>query len=146
MYDMARARKESVLSVRLGASTNERLETRGRASGGKSALGLRYIEEGLRTDEHPGIVFRPGPAGRRPGLAAGADVWEIIQALKNVEERGEAAIAATAESMGLELFQVEVAVGYYADYREEVDEWIDRVQREAAEAESAWRRRLDALA
>jgi hypothetical protein len=73
-------------------------------------------------------------------------VWEIIQALKNVEERGEAAIAATAESMGLELFQVEVAVGYYADYREEVDEWIDRVQREAAEAESAWRRRLDALA
>jgi hypothetical protein len=48
--------------------------------------------------------------------------------------------------MGLELYQVEVAVGYYADYREEVDEWIDRVQREAAEAESAWGRRLDALA
>jgi hypothetical protein len=36
--------------------------------------------------------------------------------------------------------------GYYADYREEIDEWIDRVQRDAAEAEGAWRRRLDALA
>lgn len=56
--------------MRLGASTHERLEARGRASGGKSALALCYIEEGLRTDEHPGIVFRPGPAGRRPGLAA----------------------------------------------------------------------------
>jgi hypothetical protein len=143
---MAQARKETVLSVRMGASTHERLEARGRASGGKSALALRYIEEGLRTDEHPGIVFRLGPAGRRPGLAAGTDVWEIIQALENVEARGEAAIAATAEWMGLELFQVEVAVGYYADYSQEIDEWLDRVQREAAEAEDTWRRRLDALA
>lgn len=26
-------------------------------------------------DEHPGIVFRSGPAGRRAGLAGGPDIW-----------------------------------------------------------------------
>lgn len=140
------ARKTTLLSMRLGASTHERLEARGRSAGGKSALGQRYIEEGLRTDEHPGIVFRPGPAGRRAGLAAGPDVWEIVQALRNVDPRGEGAIAATAESMGLEPFQVETAIGYYAGYPEEIDEWISAVQLAATEAEAAWRRRRQALA
>ena len=138
--------KTAVLSMRLGADAHERLEKRGRDSGGKSALGLRYIEEGLRSDEHPGIVFRPGPAGRRPGLAAGPDVWEIIQTLKNVTARGHDAVGATATWLGLETSQVEVAVGYYADYRVDIDEWIERVQREAAEAEEAWRRRRQTLA
>jgi hypothetical protein len=28
---------------------------------------------------HPGIVCRDGPAGRRPGVVGGPDVWEVIQ-------------------------------------------------------------------
>lgn len=28
--------------------------------------------------EYPGIVFRSDPAGRRPGLVGGADVWEVV--------------------------------------------------------------------
>jgi hypothetical protein len=32
-------------------------------------------------------------------------------------------------------------VGYYADYTEEIDAWIERNDRAAEEAEAAWRRR-----
>ena len=40
-----------------------------------SSIGERQIDEGLRMEAHPGIVFRNGPSGRRAGLAAGPDVW-----------------------------------------------------------------------
>jgi hypothetical protein len=139
-------RKSAVLSMRLPQATSDRLEARGREADGKSALGQRYIEEGLRADEHPGIVFRSGPAGRRPGLASGPDVWEIIQALHNADHRGEAAVTATAEWMGLEHAQVETALRYYANYRDEIDAWIGQVQHDAARHEEAWRRRREALA
>ena len=45
-----------------------------------SSIGERQIDEGLRMEAHPGIVFRNGPSGRRAGLAAGPDVWEVVWA------------------------------------------------------------------
>jgi hypothetical protein len=62
----------------------ERLVRAARAAPGetRSQLALRLIDEGLRMDAHPGIVFRPGPAGRRPGLMAGPDVWEVARVLR----------------------------------------------------------------
>src|SRR5499427_998782 len=48
-----------------------------------SSAANRLVDEALRTSEHPGIVFRPGPTGRRAGLAGGPDVWEIIRAIKS---------------------------------------------------------------
>jgi hypothetical protein len=35
----------------------------------KSRTAERLIDEGLRMEDHPGIVFRDGPAGRRAALA-----------------------------------------------------------------------------
>ncbi len=46
-------------------------------------------------DEHPGIVFRDGPTGRRAALAGGPDVWEVIATLKGGKARGEEAISST---------------------------------------------------
>jgi len=40
----------------------------------------RFVREGLACAAHPGIVFKPGPAGRRAALAGGPDVWEIVGA------------------------------------------------------------------
>ncbi len=84
----------------------------------------RLIDEGLRMEDHPGIIFRDGPAGRRAALAAGPDVWEVIETLRGTGLSGEQAIAATAEWGALTLAQVRVAVGYYAEFRAELDDWI----------------------
>jgi hypothetical protein len=34
-------------------------------------------------EDHPGIIFRDGPSGRRAVLIAGPDVHEVIRALKS---------------------------------------------------------------
>ena len=47
----------------------ERLERHSQeARTNKSRLAERYVDEGTRMDEHPGIVFRDGPSGRRAAL------------------------------------------------------------------------------
>ena len=72
---MATARQ---FSARLDAGVVDRLERRGARFGlNKSRLAERYIDEGMRMEDHPGIVFRDGPTGRRAGLAAGPDLWEV---------------------------------------------------------------------
>jgi hypothetical protein len=85
-------------------------------------------------DAHPGIVFRPGPGGRRAGLAGGPDLWEVARVLRDVEAEGEAAIEKAARLTGLAVHQVRAAARYYRDFADEVDNWIDEVDREAEEA------------
>lgn len=75
-------------------------------------------------DEHPGIVFRGGPTGRRAALAGGPDIWELMFTLKSGKARGEEAIAATAELLNLTDSQVRIAVRYYRAFPDEVDRRI----------------------
>ncbi len=75
-------------------------------------------------EDHPGIAFRDGPAGRRAALAGGPDVWEVIETLEGTGLAGEQAIAAAARWGNLTLPQVRTALRYYAAFREEVDDWI----------------------
>lgn len=86
----------------------------GRAGLNKSRLAERYIDEGIRIEDHPGVVFRDGPAGRRPGLASGPDVWEVIGVPGGAPERGEAAILYTADYLNLPPTHVRSAVSYKA--------------------------------
>lgn len=133
--------------MRLGSTTLTKLEARARRRGeSKSRIGERLIEEGLRMEDHPGIVFRDGPAGRRAALAGGPDVWEVIETLKDTGEKGERAIAATADWGSLSAAQVRTAVRYYADHSDEIDERIQRNREEADRELAAWRRAQDALA
>jgi hypothetical protein len=97
-------------------------------------------------EDHPGIVFRDGPAGRRAALAAGPDVWEVIETLQGTGLSGEKAIAATAEWGNLPPLQVRAAVRYYADYRDEVEERILLNRQEAERRRAAWERAQAALA
>ena len=134
------------LSLRLDADTFDRIEAQSRQSNQpRSQVVKTLLEEGLRMEAHPGIVFRSGPAGRRPGLAGGPDVWEVIRVLQGIPERGEEALRRTAELAGLVPEQVRVAVGYYAEFPDEIDEWIQRVEAEALQAEEAWQRAQDIL-
>jgi hypothetical protein len=134
-------------SARLNASIMDRLERRvARAGLNKSRLAERYIDEGLRMEDHPGIVFRDGPAGRRAALSGGPDIWEVIATVRASGLDGENALAATAEWGSLSLSQVRAAVRYYAEYPQEIDERITRNLEEADAAEQQWRREQQALA
>ncbi len=86
-------------------------------------------------DEHPLVRFAEGPAGRRARLVGtGSDVWEVVAAVReNAGDIGEA-----AGYLELPLGLVQAAVIYYGAYPDEVDEWIERNEREAAEAHAAW--------
>lgn len=141
---MARARQ---FSARLDPSVVDRLERRGARVGlNKSRLAERYLDEGMRMEDHPGIVFRDGPDGRRAGLAGGPNVWEIVAAVRASGREGDDAIEAAAEWGRLTPAQVRTAIRYYAEYREEIDERIHRNVEEADAAEKQWRREQNALA
>lgn len=90
---------------------------------------------------HPGIVFKPGPTGRRAAAFSGPDVWEIINVFRDLPERGEDAVQRMTEIAPITAFQVRTALRYYAEYRDEIDERIALNDRVLAEVEAAWRRR-----
>jgi hypothetical protein len=88
-------------------------------------------------DEHPGVVFVEGAAGRRPALASrrGLDVWQVISTLHD----NDGNLTDTAEILDVSENDVRLALAYYADHREEIDEWIrandEEAQRVAAASE-----------
>ena len=132
-------------SVRFDDDVIRRLDRYVRSHPGTSASSLTniFVDEALRTEEHPGIVFRPGPTGRRAGLVSGPDVWEVIGALQAVRAEdpdlvGESLVEAVAEVAGLSPRMVRVAVRYYTAYPAEVEERIAANREAAQEAEAAW--------
>lgn len=88
--------------------------------------------------EHPGIVFRDGPSGRRAGLAGGLDVWEVVAVLRRQGERGEAAVRAFGEETGLTGQQVRTALSYFASYQEEILRRIEANEQAAKTASANW--------
>ncbi len=141
------AAKPKSFSARWDAGVISRLDRRSEAIGAnKSRLAERYVDEGTRMDEHPGVVFRDGPTGRRAALAGGPDIWELMASLRQGKSRGEKAVSDTAKLLGLTELQVRTGVRYYSDYPEEIDERIRRNVEEADAAEAAWRREQAALA
>ena len=131
------------LTFRLPEPTLERLDARAhQIRETRTALAERYLEEGLRMDEHPGIGFADGPAGRRAVLVGtGLDVWEVIGTVK--ASRGS--ITATARYLGLPVGQVRSAVRYYAAFQDEVHDMLARQAAAAAREEEAARRERAAL-
>lgn len=88
--------------------------------------------------EHAGVVFKDGPSGRRAALAYGPDVWEVAKVLREIDERGEAAVDAAAEVLSLPESKVRTAMRYYAAYSDEIDAEIEQADAESAAAEAAW--------
>ena len=129
------------LSIRFSPSLLARLRQRANAMTGASAAGLaqRLIDEGLRMADHPGVIFKDGPSGRRAALAYGPDVWEVIKFLREVDERGPAAIDATAEVFAVDTSRISTAISYYGDYTGEIDAEIADADEASARAEAAWR-------
>ena len=129
------------LSIRFTPSLLARLRQRANAMPGASAAGLaqRLIDEGLRMADHPGVIFKDGPSGRRAALAYGPDVWEVIKFLREVDERGPAAIDAAAEVFAIDASRISTAISYYGEYSDEIDAEITEADEASARAEAAWR-------
>lgn len=104
-----------------------------------SSVAARLVDEGLRMDEHPGVIFRDGPLGRRACLIGGPDVWEVIRAVRQAHlaepELADAALLAlVADNSGVPERLLRVAVGYWAAYPEETDAVVARAERAETEA------------
>ena len=91
-------------------------------------------------EAYPGIVFRDGPSGRRAGLAAGPDVWEVVGLLRNLSGSVKERAAAASAQLDLTEAQVRTTSRYYAEFTDEIDTEIahndDIADRELAAWES----------
>lgn len=88
--------------------------------------------------DHPGVVFKDGPSGRRAAIAYGPDIWEIVKALTEVDERGPAAVPAVAEILALSEAGVRTAMRYYSAYSDEINEEVAAADAASVAAEAAW--------
>jgi hypothetical protein len=127
------------LNARMGEAVLSRLERRSRELGeSKSRVAERLIDEGLRMEEYPGIVFRDGPSGRRAALVDGPDVWEVIADLQRAKQRENAdPVKAVERGSGLSEQQIRLAAAYYDRYPDEVDARIERNEELHRSAEQA---------
>jgi hypothetical protein len=120
----------------MNRDTAARIRARAEARGERLSDAVRrYAEEGDRAETHPGIVFRPGPTGRRAALAGGPDIWELCLAARQVEG-GKQVAERLAEELSLTPDRVAVALRYAAEFPEEIEARIELHERETAHYES----------
>src|SRR5215204_1814392 len=112
--------KRAATPVRFDDGVGERLLAFVAAHPGlsMSSAANRLVDEGLRMSEHPGVVFRDGPTGRRAGLVAGADVWEIVRAVKSARisesvMSEDEVLELVASNTGLPMRLIRTAVRYW---------------------------------
>lgn len=110
-----------------------------------STLAERLIDEGLRSDAHPLVVFRLGPAGRRALLVGGPEVVDVIGAIVGGDVPVAERRSRAAELLGISDLLVDAALAYYAEFTDEIDEALAERRRVADAAEAAWRRQQSLL-
>jgi len=137
----------TVVSIRF---SDEPLHQRLKASAhqhdvGVSTMAQRLIDEGLRMEAHPMVVFRDGPAGRRPVLVGGPEVADVVGAIVGGDVPVAERRVRAADLLEVPASLVDAAVAYYADYTDEIDELLAERARLADEAEASWRRQRELM-
>ncbi len=145
--------KRSPTPVRFDPPVADRLVSFVTANPGMSlsSAANRLVDEALRMNEHPGIVFRAGPAGRRAALAGGPDVWEVIRAVRSAHETEpdldrDRVLSLVSDNTGVARRLLSIAVRYWAAYPDEVDAEISAANAAEEAAEQSWQRERDLLA
>jgi hypothetical protein len=115
-----------------------------------SSAGNQLVDEALRVQEHPQIVFRDGPVGRRARLIGGPDIWEVIAAIQSTriaepELGADEIVTLVADTAGLAPQQVRAALAYWADYPTEVDQFLRHARAETDQAVLRWEREHELL-
>lgn len=109
-----------------------------------SAINM-LVDEALRSQEHPLVVFRDGPAGRRARLVGAPDIWEVVRAVRSARESEpdldpDDVVALVEDTTGVPIHLVQAAIEYWADHPAEIDAWITRADAETVAAEERWQR------
>src|SRR5689334_7157100 len=132
-------------SVRFDEEVLSRLDRYVREHPGSSSSSVAnmFVDEALRSHDHPGVIFRSGPTGRRAALSGGPDLWEIMAALDAIREEDpqadqESVLSELCEVTGLSDAQIGVALRYYAAYPGEIDERIALNKEVAEREEQLW--------
>ncbi len=107
-------------SIRIQEKTLKEIEQIARDTGKEfSVVTNELLDEAVRMQRCPGIVFTEGTTGRRARIAGtGIEVWEVIATYKGVGEdlkRLQKAYHWLTEQ------QLKSATGYYKTYPEEID-------------------------
>jgi hypothetical protein len=130
------------VSIQLSDDAVERLDAHCQATGQTLAqLARTLLEEWVRVREHPGIFFQEGPAGRRPKLLGGPDVWEVARVFNGTATHDDEAISQMTFLTGLHQGQIRDALRYYAAYQDEIDDWIRHVDDTAERGYAEWKRK-----
>ena len=133
-------------SFRLPEDLLAKLDQEADASGTSiTALVTTLLNEGITTRRFPGVIYRDGPIGRRAGLVAGPDIWEVVRAVRDTKGRGEKRLGAVADATGLLLSQIRLAVDFYAAHPAEIDQRIEADNREAERVRELINRRQHLL-
>jgi uncharacterized protein (DUF433 family) len=100
------------------------------------------LDEGVRRERHPDIVFRSSPTGRQASIEGRRlYIWQVMETVwASAGDVDEA-----ASYLDLTPEQVRSAVRYCAEYREEIDGQASANQREADRARLGWERQQEAL-
>lgn len=107
----------------------------------KSSVVIAALREWLRMEANPRIVFVTTVTGeRRSAISAGPQVWTIAEAWQQLPVR-KRSTTEVAETLGLSESDVEAALSYWAEYRNEIDPLIEQHQRDQDDALAAWERR-----
>ena len=138
----------SPTNVRFPDAVDRSLANYARRTGSrKSTIVIGAVREWLRMQAHPGIVFVATVDGeRRAALAVGPQVWTVAESWLQ-HDVGDRTPAQVADALGLAVIDVETALAYWAEYRDEIDTVISRHHAAQDDALAAWERRrtLDAL-
>jgi len=110
----------------------------------KSTVVVTAVDEWLRMQAHPRISFVAVGSERRAALVDGPQVWTVAEAWL-AHPAGSRDAATVADAVGLSIADVEAALLYWAEYRDEIDSTVEREHEAQDRALAVWRdrRRLE---
>jgi len=113
--------KAAPFSIRLTRSTDRFVADEARRTRrSKSAIVEMLTEEAAQMRRFPGIGFRGADANRRAWLiGASVDVWHVIEAYQSF-----GSVERMAAGTDLEESQIRLALAYWAQYPDDIDEAI----------------------
>jgi uncharacterized protein (DUF433 family) len=123
-------------SVRFSRRTDLFVEREAaRTKRSKSAIVEGLAEEAATIRRFPGLAFRGDDWDRRPwAIGTGLDVWELVDMLRSYDGDVERLLADNQ----LDRRHVQLALAYYEEHREEIDETIADNRRPVDELKSLY--------